>query len=163
MTKEIRFEQHEFYDWSKEDFAEFKRLVTELSEELKPYQNDHSFRDSSGNILTEDSKFNKTNGHTVTFVCDGDKKVGYFAWEEMGNRPSVWISHAFLEKEYRGQGIYKRFLNEVLPEAYEKGNGEPLQRLYCGIFPLHKESAEIHERAGFKVDYVCFVKLRQAS
>ena len=163
MTKEIRFEQHECYDWSKEDFAEYKRLVTELCEEIKPYQTEHSFRDLANNVVTEENKFDKSNSHTITFVCDGNKKVGYFAWKEIGARPSVWISHAFLEKEYRKQGIYKRFLDEELPKAYETENSEPLTRIYCGVFPQHRSSHEIHKKCGFEVDHICFVKLRAAS
>ncbi len=61
-------------------------------------------------------KFDEKNKESQAY--DGDKKIGYCQYEV--NDDSLSITHTVVDKEYGGQGIAQKLLDEVVAYARDK-------------------------------------------
>lgn len=166
INDKISFETMEaIFDWeenvSKQKRA-YKRLVKEFGQQMSQFKKEYNADLALKMVISQKNCYNFTNYHTVTFVKEKEKYIGYFAWHKIEPNPSnpgesVWITHAFLKEPYRHHGIYTQFM-EKLPELYDNLYSGKLDTIMCGVLSLNQISLNIHKSSGFEEEYVCLKK-----
>lgn len=90
---------------------------------------------------------------TITLICfDGNKPVGYFAGTLVKSRSNIrpavtgYISNAYIAKEYRGQGLARKMLEEMF--GWFKKRGARLIRVTADA--RNSAGLKIWKRLGFE-------------
>lgn len=81
----------------------------------------------------------------ISLVFDEKTLIGYVLWQ------GPYILQAWLKREYRGKGIYKRFI-DLLPDLCFLETGETFDYIRAGYHALNsdRQSAEMYEHLGFE-------------
>jgi GNAT superfamily N-acetyltransferase len=84
-----------------------------------------------------------------SIALDGEKEAGrtyiYFLRNDLHEKPFAFIEDVFVEKEYRGQGLGSRLVEEAIDRAKEEG-------CYKVVLTSRYSKPEVHqlyEKAGF--------------
>ena len=158
----IVYKHIEYMGWDDEIFNKYKTLVQAFSLEVSQYYDaQFSAMTLYQNVVNEMDKDNRAINHTVTFFMDDDKAIGYVAWfvsrEIYESNAEFVISHCFILPEYRGKGIYGKFINDI-PDICESLYLEKPKYISAGISITNMLSGEVHKKLGFKPKWVYCAK-----
>jgi ribosomal protein S18 acetylase RimI-like enzyme len=83
----------------------------------------------------------------MIFAKDGDKLIGMMGafWDP--TKDTAYIIAVYLQAEYRGKGISKQMMKELLAEIKKK---EYIKRIVLGVNKSQEAAIKLYESFGFK-------------
>lgn len=139
--------------YSQEDLNVIDQLIQELQIHENQFDTDKTTKLSNAKEYRKELLESISSQHGEMLVAkDGNKVVGMIAWfvekEIEFDIPYAYISDIVVTKEYRGQGIGKLLLNQVIENIKSKG----YKRVHIGVLLANTETKNLYNKLGFS-DY----------
>ena len=87
------------------------------------------------------------NGYTYYIAYSGEKAVGYAAIKPDADGNGIFLSKLYIDKNYRGQKISKRILEQILNTFQDKG----AHFIWLTVNKKNTNSISAYQKMGYKI------------
>lgn len=128
----------------KEEFVRLTEISPDINEELSKIEKD----------IFDEAGFNRFTipmlvfwGRYYIFKINENIVAGAQVIRNYDDSAEAFIAGFWVQKEFRGQGIGKRFLKNIIKQKSSDG----VKRIYLTVDPANERAVSFYEKSGFEV------------